>query len=113
MIMETKGFLLLTSHVHPKDLPFTLPDLRSRLLAIPSIGLGVPDEALLKDVCIKLMSDRQLSVKHEVIDYIIARMERSFATLHRIVDKLDKEALVQKHKITIPFVRQVLTDIID
>jgi chromosomal replication initiation ATPase DnaA len=113
MIAETKGFLLLTSKVHPKDLPFTLPDLRSRLLAIPSIGLGMPDEALLKDVCMKLINDRQLNIKHEVIDYIVARMERSFATLHRIIDKLDKEALAQKHKITIPFVRQVLTGIID
>lgn len=113
MMLETKGFLLLTSRLHPKDLPFTLPDLRSRLLAIPTLSLGAPDEALLKQVCIKLMNDRQLQVKHEVIDYIIARMERSFATLHKMVERLDKEALAKQHKITIPFVREALVGIID
>ena len=113
MIVENKGFLLLTSRMHPKDLPFTLPDLRSRLLAIPALSLGIPDEALLKDVCIKLMSDRQLQVKPEVIDYIIARMERSFATLHKMVERLDKQAMAKRHKITIPFVREALVGMID
>lgn len=113
MIKENKGFLLLTSRVHPKDLPFMIPDLMSRLLTVPSLRLGTPDETLLKDVCMKLINDRQLNIKPEVIEYIVTRMERSFATLRRIVDKLDKEALIQKHKITIPFVRQVLQGLID
>lgn len=113
VIGENKAFLLLTSKLHPRDLPFTLPDLRSRLLAISALPLGTPDSLLLKSVFIKLISDRQLSIRLDVIEYIIARMiEPSFMMLRYIVDTLDREALTRKQKITIPFVRELLQGVI-
>ena len=59
---------------------------------------------------IKLFFDRQLKVDHDVIIFLLKRIERSFESLNNIVRKLDNAALDQKRKITIPFVRNVLKD---
>ena len=85
-----------------------LPDLRSRLAASPAVGVGVPDDALIGAVLVKMFSDRQLQVNQDVITYLLARMERSFAAARRIVAVLDTKALAAKRRITIPFAAHVL-----
>lgn len=110
-IKEGGGSLFLVSEKHPANLGIRLPDLKSRLNAIPVIGVGTPDDDLLKAVLFKLLSDRQLKVEIEVINYIIARMERSFASAYNIVEMLDKKALSEHKNITIPFAREILSEI--
>ena len=56
----------------------------------------------------KMFSDRQLQVNQDVITYLLARMERSFAAARRIVAVLDTKALAAKRRITIPFAAHVL-----
>ena len=51
---ESRLSVLLTSCSAPGDLEFRIPDLRSRLRALPVVALEAPDEALLKAVLVKL-----------------------------------------------------------
>jgi chromosomal replication initiation ATPase DnaA len=44
----------------------------------------------------------------EVVDYLVVRMERSFEEALRLVNLLDKEALAEKNRITIPLASRVL-----
>jgi chromosomal replication initiation ATPase DnaA len=105
---ENKYSLLLTSNVAPNRLPFELPDLTSRLLALPAIGIGAPDDMLLAAVLHKQFADRQLKVEDGVIAFLLPRIERSFTQAVKIVDILDKKALAEQRNLTVPFVKRVL-----
>lgn len=86
----------------------TLKDARSRLLALPVAALPAPDDALLKAMLLKQLSDRQLRVADEVAEYIAARMERSCAMVQKLVRMLDALALAERKNITVPLARKVL-----
>jgi chromosomal replication initiation ATPase DnaA len=105
---ESSHFLLFTSSATPKALPFTLPDLTSRLLALPTAEIHAPDDAVLAAALRKQFSDRQLKVEEEVIAYLLPRMERSFAHISETVEQLDREALSAQKNITVPFARRAL-----
>lgn len=107
-LKEQGKYLLMTSSVHPSQLSIRLPDLRSRLLSIPAIGVKQPDEVLLQTLFTKQFADRQLRVSPAVIDFLIARVERSFDSIGYLVDRLDKQALAEQKPLTIPFVKQVM-----
>jgi len=76
-----------------------LRDLASRLRALPVVTLMPPDDALLRAVLVKLFADRQLRVDEELIAYLLARIERSFAGARAIVAELDREALRQRREV--------------
>ncbi len=105
---ESKLSVLITSRAPPGEQEFRIPDLRSRLRALPMVEVAPPDEALLKAVLVKLFDDRQLSVEPQVIDYLSLRMERSMAAASRIVAAIDRLALATHRKVTRPLAAEVL-----
>lgn len=108
MLVERRGHLLLSGRTPPARWPCALPDLGSRLAALPAVALSAPDDALIGAVLVKLFADRQLRVAPEVVGFLVARMERSFAAAREIVDALDRAALAERREITVPLARQVL-----
>ena len=108
---ESKLAVLITSRIPPGEQEFRVPDLRSRLRAMPMAELQPPDEALLKAVLVKLFADRQLNVEPPVIDYLSLRMERSMAAASQIVAAADRLALSKHRKVTRPLVAEVLASL--
>lgn len=104
---EQGDTLLLTSAMPPKQLPFTLPDLVSRLRALPTAGIAPPDEEALAAVMRKQFADRQMKVQDEVMAYLLPRMERSFAQVSALVESLDAQSLTQRKNLTIPFLKRL------
>ncbi len=109
-IREQGSYLLMISRDAPARMDVTLPDLRSRLRAIPAVEIPAPDDALLRGILVKMFNDRQLSVPSEVVDYIVPRMERTFEGARSLVARLDILALAKNRAITIPFVRSVMDE---
>ena len=97
---EHKRSILLTSRTPPGEMNIALPDLRSRLRALPLITIAAPDEALIRAVLIKLFADRQLVVEPHVVNFIALRIERSMAAVNAIVERLDREALATRRRVT-------------
>ena len=62
LVAERDGYLLLTGATAPARWPLSLPDLTSRLKAMPAVAVGDPDDPLLAAVLVKLFADRQLAV---------------------------------------------------
>ena len=56
-----------------------LPDLRSRLLTAWPVHIGPPDDELLAALLVKQLADRQMRADAEVVEFLVNRMERSFA----------------------------------
>ncbi len=105
---ETGRFLLLTARQAPSRWTVALPDLRSRLLAMPALAIGAPDDQVLAAVLVKLFADRQIRVGEEVLAYLLGRMERSFAAAAALVERLDKAALAGRRAVTVPLAREVM-----
>jgi DnaA regulatory inactivator Hda len=102
--------LLLSARTAPVAWGVKLPDLRSRLLAMPVAAIGAPDDALLAALLVKLFADRQLRIGEEVVHYLLGRMERSFAACAQTVEHLDRAALAGQRAITVPLARRILED---
>jgi chromosomal replication initiation ATPase DnaA len=107
---EEEAFLLLTTRAAPTVWPVRIPDLASRLRAMPLVVLGAPDDMLLRAVLVKLFADRQLHVDDAVVNYVATRIERSFAAARRVVALLDREALQQKRPVTRALAAELLRD---
>jgi len=100
--------LLLTARVPPAQWAIQLPDLISRLRAVPVAVIGPPDDALLSAVLLKHFADRQLNVEPQVIKFLATRMIRSMEVAHGLVAAIDKAALATGKKITRQFSGEIL-----
>lgn len=100
LVREQRLQVLLTTEAVPGDLQITLPDLRSRLKALPLAVIDPPDDALLRAVLVKLFADRQLSVEPHLVDYVLVRMERSMLAAERFVAAADRRALALQRRVT-------------
>lgn len=92
--------LLLTGRDAPARWPLRLPDLLSRVAALPVARLGPPDDALLAAVIAKAIDDRGLRMEPGVPAYLAARIERTFAAAHAVVARLDEASLQQRRHVT-------------
>jgi chromosomal replication initiation ATPase DnaA len=100
LMRQEEAFVLITTRIAPAGWSIALPDLTSRLRAVPAVDLQAPDDALLRAVLVKLFADRQLVVDENLIGYLATRIERSFAGARAAVEELDREALRQKRPVT-------------
>ena len=111
LVAQGRGALLLTSREPASRWSIKLPDLRSRMLALPAVEVRAPDDGMLAAVLTKLFADRQMPPDPDVIQFVASRIERSFSVLGRVVEALDEAALAAQRGITVPFARQVLRDV--
>ena len=85
-----------------------LPDLSSRLSRMQSLKiLPVPD-GMLKEALIFCATKLEISLDHEVIDYLLKREKREFQHLFSLLKHLDHASAQQKRRVTIPFAKQTL-----
>lgn len=107
-IFDANRCLIVTAAMSPRECPINLPDLQSRLARLPAFqvrALGDDDR----------VSALQLRARHRGLDlpgdtarYLLNRSRRDMASLYRLLDKLDLEALRAQRRLTIPFVKEVL-----
>lgn len=97
---QTGGHVLIASETDPAHWAVQLPDLASRLRALPVARLDPPDDALLRGVLVKHFADRQIAVEEPVISYLMLRMPRSLAAARALVADLDALAMAEKSAVT-------------
>lgn len=106
---EHGRFLVLAGRQPPSRLRLELADLSSRLNTLPAVAIGPPDDDLLAVVLVKLFADRQLEVGAGVVEFLVKRLDRSFAALGEAVAKLDAASLEQRRRVTVSLARKVLS----
>lgn len=108
-LIASKGSLLLLSQTAPAHWKTSLPDLGSRLNAIPAIKIHAPDEVLLTQILQKLFNDFQLKVDEAVIHFLIKHIERSFESARLWTRALNNFAITERRNVTVPVVREFLS----
>tara|TARA_Y100001960_G_C14781621_1_gene887264 strand:- start:3813 stop:4478 length:666 start_codon:yes stop_codon:yes gene_type:complete len=86
----------------------TLKDLKSRLLTLQQAVIESPNDKDLEIFISKQAFDRQVEINADVLSYMILRIERNFAKVEALIEKIDDESLREKRKITVPFVKEFL-----
>jgi chromosomal replication initiation ATPase DnaA len=109
-LTEKGGHVLLTARTAPARWNVKLPDLKSRLRALPSVAIATPDDESLAAILVKLFADRQLRVDQSVIEWLTARIERSFNGARKAVAALDAASLEKRREITVALARDVLNE---
>jgi chromosomal replication initiation ATPase DnaA len=107
-LAEAGGHLLIVAPEPPARWSVALPDLMSRLAAMPAVRIDPPDDRLIEALLVKLFADRQLVVAPEVVAYLTQRMERSFDTVRRVVGRLDQESLARRRAVSLPMAREIV-----
>ena len=107
---ERDGHILFTAIEAPAHLGFRLPDILSRLRAMPAILIADPDDMVLGAAMRKMFEDRQLPVGEEIISFLLARMERSFSAARGIAAEIDRLALAEQRQVTIPLAKLALAE---
>jgi len=105
---EKQLFVLLSARCAPSRWNISLPDLTSRLKAVPIVEIGAPDDALLRMVMLKHFADRQLDVDPKVLEFLALHIDRSLQAAATAVEAVDRLALATGRKINRQLVVEAL-----
>ena len=83
------GALLMVARSAPSSWEATLPDLRSRLDAVISVPMEVPDDAVLSAMLAARFAERGIRPQKDVVPYLVRRIDRSAAAAAAVVERLD------------------------
>jgi chromosomal replication initiation ATPase DnaA len=100
--------LLVTARTLPGSWTCILPDLRSRLNAMPVAQIAAPDDQVLQGVLRKFFRERNIRPHDDVYPYLLRRMERSIAGARAIVERLDETDHSEIQPVSRVLARQIL-----
>ena len=100
--------LVVSSNAAPRDSGFRLADLQSRLSKLPVFRVEPLDEIGRVNALRLRAGQRGLELPEETARFLLSRSRRDMASLYRLLDRLDAEALAAQRRLTVPFVRSVL-----
>ncbi len=101
--------LLLASRVGPLELDFRLADLASRLRAAQVFAHSSARRfAIVRNAIERLAAQRGLELGADVMSFILRRAPRRMDELIATFERLDRGALAQQRRLTIPLAKDVL-----
>jgi chromosomal replication initiation ATPase DnaA len=98
---------MITDTVPPQWQP-RLPDLRTRLAVTPVATIGLPDDFLFARLIELLFADRGLHVPGEALRFMVERLERDYWAAERAVEAVDRFAIAERARLTLPTIRRAL-----
>jgi DnaA family protein len=100
--------LIVSASMAPRECATTLADLQSRFASLPAFQLR-PLQERQRVAALQLRArHRGLELPDDTARFLLSRSRRDMASLYSLLDKLDREALRAKRRLTIPFVKDVL-----
>jgi len=97
--------LLLSATSAATQLPFKLPDLRSRLSWGITYRLRPLSDSQRQKLLQNLAQRRGLQMPGDVARYLVERHSRDTHSLQRLIERLDHDSLAEQRRLSIPFVR--------
>lgn len=84
------GAALIVGTRPPAQWGAEIPDLRSRLQALPVAQLGEPDEMMMEAVLRRVCREQFIELSEDGARYLARRMPRTFAAVHAVAAALDE-----------------------
>ena len=102
--------LVLVADEAPPAWSPKLPDLRTRLAITPVATINQPDDVLFEALMQLLFADRGLHVPREALRFMTERLNREYWTAERAVEEVDRYAISERARVTMPTIRRALSN---
>ena len=99
--------IFITGSLPPNQMSLR-PDLRTRISQCLVLNLKELEDEEKKDVLLKRSYFMGINLKLEIIDYLVKNYNRNMHELIKLIEKIDKESIIQKKRITIPFIKSFM-----
>ncbi|RVT42238.1 HdaA/DnaA family protein [Sphingobium algorifonticola] len=100
--------LLMIADRAPGQWTVALPDLRSRLAAVPHVRIAEPDDALVRALIERGLATGGSAWSPDLPDWLQHRIERSYAAIAQVLSCLHAASLSHGRKISVPFAKEAL-----
>lgn len=104
LVRETGSYLLITTRKKPDEI--YLPDLSSRITALPCYYIMEGEGELMQIILARSFAERQVAIGPDVMSYIMSRMTRTYGNIDDIVGTLDALSMKEGRPITIHTIRK-------
>jgi chromosomal replication initiation ATPase DnaA len=102
-----RPLVMIADEVPPEWSP-TLPDLKTRLAITPIIRIGHPDDSLFAALIQLHFADRGLHIPADALRFMSERLHRDYWTAERAVEAVDRFAISERARLSLPTVRRAL-----
>ncbi len=106
--IHQRAFIIFAGN-SPQNLALNIADLKSRLNSMEIYRLAPLDDEEKISFIISMSKNLGLDVSHDVAKFILHRTTRSIENLVDLVNLLDTQSIAKQRKITIPFVKSILS----
>jgi chromosomal replication initiation ATPase DnaA len=100
------GGLLITARTLPALWAVQLPDLGSRLKALPTVQIEEPDDLVLEGVLRQFFQQHNIRPADDLLPYLLKRIERSVPAARNLVMQLDAMADTEGKPVSKALARQ-------
>lgn len=100
--------MLVSANCAPNELGTRLPDLSSRMGWGVVYRLQLLNDEEKKQALIARARARGLDMGEDIAQFILHRSPRDMDELFLKLDRLDRQSMTEKRKLTLPFVKEVL-----
>jgi len=103
-----RGCFLCGANASARASAFTLPDLASRLQALPGFHVQPLDDAGKRRLLRERAEARGLQLSDQVLNFWLARADRSLPALMADLERIDAAALRHQRAVTVPLLKSAL-----
>lgn len=100
--------LLLIGRAAPGQWTVALPDLRSRLAAVPHVVIHEPDGVLARALIERALGRMGASFAPDLADWLLRRIERSYGAIATATRLLNEGAMSSGRKISVAMAKEIL-----
>jgi len=87
-----------------------LPDLKTRLAITPVARINLPDDELFAALIQLHFADRGLHIPADALRFMSERLHRDYWTAERAVEAVDRFAIAERARLSLPTVRRALAE---
>jgi chromosomal replication initiation ATPase DnaA len=107
---DTGRPLVMVSDEAPPVWSPRLPDLKTRLAITPVARIGHPDDVLFGALIQLHFADRGLHIPSDALRFMGERLHRDYWTVERAVEAVDRYAIAERARVSLPTIRRALVD---
>ncbi|MEC7875624.1 MAG: DnaA regulatory inactivator Hda [Pseudomonadota bacterium] len=108
-IRDNNNSIVISSAFSSKNINIELNDLKSRLVWGQVFTIKPPDDQLKIEILKRKATERSFELSNNVAEFLINRFSRDLNSLIKILDEIDRSSLAAKRKITIPFIKELIS----
>ena len=104
-----RPLVMVADEVPPGWAP-RLPDLKTRLAITPIARIRDPDDTLFAALIQLHFADRGLHISADALKFMSDRLHRDYWTIERAVEVVDRYAIAERARLSLPTIRRALMD---